>query len=267
MHLEVGSEAALDAFDRVAIVSSFSPTRKVTRSLAQLTQELADAGFATIVVRVSDDHAPSDWPGEVPPNTIVLRRENRRYDFGSWASAMELYPEICGLQTVLLVNDSLAGPFSSLKPVLDAATSSSADIWAAASSEQFTPHLQSFFVAYRNGVLAEPPLRRFWRKLPDLVEKHEIIERYELGLSRLFWAEGYSTTAFIASQHMSSRFANPMIEGWRAVLDSGFPFVKRQLLREPRLAHDGDDIPATVKLLYGQNPYDWVAESDQPGAG
>lgn len=267
LYVETGSDAALLSADRVALIASYSESRTVTKSLARLTQEFVDSGFATVVIRVSDDHSPSEWPGPLPPDVLVLRRENRGYDFGSWADVISAYPDICSASTVALANDSLAGPFDTLRPLLATATSSTADVWGAVSSEQFTPHLQSYFVAFRNGVLTEPALQRFWRQVPRLVDKDEVIDRCELGLSRLLWAEGYSTASLINRVHLARKLANPMIAEWRSVLEGGFPFVKRQLLRQPELAPDSAEIAATVQSLYGENPYDWLPESDRSGVG
>ena len=51
---------------------------------------------------------------------------------------------------------------------------------------------------------------------------------------------------------------NPVILGWRALLERGFPFVKRELLRSPDIVPDGDDIPGTVTEMFGADPSDWI---------
>jgi lipopolysaccharide biosynthesis protein len=198
---------------------------------------------------------------------VVLRRANARYDFGSWASVMAAVPEVLDSPTVLLTNDSLVGPFSSMRHVLDSAAGSHADVWGAIRSEQFQPHLQSYMIAFRGGILREPTLRRFWSRLPDVTDKLEIVRRYELGLSTLFWTEGYSTEAFIEGREFARWWENPTIMHWNALLDLGFPFVKRQLLRDPTLAPDGERIVETVQSLYRVDPYEWVGKADRGSRG
>jgi hypothetical protein len=51
---------------------------------------------------------------------------------------------------------------------------------------------------------------------------------------------------------------NPTILGWRRLLDAGFPFVKRQLLREPQVAPDAVEIPEHLLSRYGVAVREWV---------
>ena len=52
---------------------------------------------------------------------------------------------------------------------------------------------------------------------------------------------------------------NPTIIGWRRLLDSGFPFVKRQLLREPALAPDGEEARTEVEQRFGVAVDGWLS--------
>jgi lipopolysaccharide biosynthesis protein len=253
----------LNGREPVALIASYSRTSEITPSLATYAAECCAAGFVTAIVRVSDAAAASDWPSTPPPGVTVFRRANHGYDFGSWAAMMRAFPQVLHAPTVLLTNDSMAGPFAPIGKILEQALNSTADVWGAVRSEQFMSHLQSYMVAFNRGVLAEPVLRGFWENLPPVTAKAEIIERLELGLSTLLWAEGFSTEAFIEGRAIAAHGQNPAISAWHAVLDSGFPFVKRQLLREPHLVQDGDQVAKVVALLFATNPYDWVADVDQ----
>ncbi len=263
MILESGDPHTLTASGRVAVIASYSPTAEITRSLATYAAECVSAGFATAIVRVSDDPSPSAWTSMPTPGVVVFRRANSGYDFGSWAAIMRAFPDALKASTVLLTNDSMAGPFGPLGKLLETAATSTADVWGAVRSEQFMPHLQSYMIAFRGGVLTEPSLRRFWMNLPRTTTKAEIVERYELALSTLLWAEGYSTEALIEGRAIASPGDNPAISAWHTLLEEGFPFVKRQLLREPHLVPDGDHVPEVVDRLFHTDPYDWVADVDK----
>ena len=252
-----GALKTIPPTDRVAIIASFGTTNRITRSLATLTQEFERGGYTVILVRASDDAAPLEWPDDIAANPIVVRKSNIGYDFGSWAVGLKLFPAIRRMPFVILANDSLVGPFSSLDPMLKHFETSLSDVWAATNTIQFQPHIQSYFVGYRNGILADPALRQFWTELVVEVEKEKIIHRYELGLSRLMFAEGITTSACFESVRISSPTANPTIGGWRTLLDLGFPFIKRELLSNPGSVTDAREIPAVIEARFGTDPREW----------
>ena len=185
----------LPVTDRVAIVASYGSNASVSLSLVTLTGELERNGYTVIIVRASADDTPLVWPTDTTSNPIIVRRSNVGYDFGSWAVGLDLFPVVRKKPFVILANDSLVGPFASLKTVILDFEASSTDVWAATNTSQFFDHVQSFFVGYRAGILNDPALRQFWSTLTVETDKSLIIDRYELGLSRMLFAEGLTTSA------------------------------------------------------------------------
>ena len=181
----VEHQGRIEDGDRLAIVASYGPGPRVSRSLHALVERLHDSGYPAVVVRASDDPRPLEWPGALPPDVVVLRKPNIGYDFGSWAVGMARYRPLLARPYVLLANDSMVGPFASLGTLLGDFETTCADFWGATSTEQFEHHIQSYFMGFRGGVLLDPALRRFWTHLPIEQDKARIIMRYEVGLSRL----------------------------------------------------------------------------------
>jgi hypothetical protein len=244
--------------DRVAIVASYGPTPEVSRSLGTLISEFERLGYRTVLVRASEDPSRLEWPLGVTRPTVILRKPNLGYDFGSWAVGVERCSVALRRRFVILANDSLVGPFAPLDDVIAGFERSTADVWAATSTHQFVDHLQSYLLGFRNGVLADSTLRQFFRRLPMVEQKSAIIERYELGLSRRLFAEGFTMAAAYESEQVTSPTENPTISGWRELLRLGFPFVKRELLRNPDVVSDGHDVRDVVQRLYGTDPEGWV---------
>lgn len=255
--LEWGSRH-LPPGDRVAIVASYGPTTAVSRSVTELIAELERIGYRTILVRASDDVRPLDWPKGATRPTVILRKPNHGYDFGSWAVGLARFPAAQRRRFVILANDSLAGPFAPLDDLIADFEASTVDVWAATSTHQFIDHLQSYFLGFRNGVLADASLKQFFHRLPAVSEKSAIIERYELGLSRRLFAEGFTMSAAFESERVTTATENPTIAGWRELLRLGFPFVKRELLRNPDVVADGHEVRDVVKASYGTDPEGWV---------
>ena len=250
--------ARLPATDRVAIVASYGPDASVSRSLETLTAELERNGYTVIIVRASTDDTPLAWPTEAASNPIIVRRSNIGYDFGSWAVGLDLFPAVRKKPFVILANDSLVGPFASLDSLIQDFEASTTDVWAATNTSQFFDHVQSFFVGYRGGILNSPALRQFWSTLTVETDKRLIIDRYELGLSRLLFAEGLTTSACFESERLVFPSENPTMQGWRDLLRLGFPFIKRELLINPAVVPDGGDAPSEVESRYGTDPRDWL---------
>ena len=102
-----------------------------------------------------------------------------------------MLPAITQAPYVILANDSLLGPFTDLGRLLADFEPASADVWGLTDTHQFCHHLQSYFLGYRGGVLADRPLQDFFAGVRQERSKWEIIKHNELALSRLLHGEGY----------------------------------------------------------------------------
>ncbi|WP_233206097.1 rhamnan synthesis F family protein [Cryobacterium sp. N19] len=253
-----GTRRKLPKSDRVAVIASFAKDNSVSTSLSTLIREFEKSQYTVVLVRAGEDHRPLDWPDDYSGNPIVIRRPNVGYDFGSWAVGLALFNEIRRKQFVILANDSLVGPFSDLAPLLENFETSTTDVWGATNTLQMHSHIQSFFVGYRGGVLNDPALRQFWTSLVVETDKAAIIHRYEMGLSRLLYAEGFTTSACFESERIVATDENPTMRGWRTLLELGFPFVKREILVNPAVVPDGGSVPQVVRSRFGVNPRDWL---------
>lgn len=241
----------------LALIASYSTRTLVTRSLSALIAELERLGYATVVIRADDQLRDLQWPSDVRPRAIVTKH-NVGYDFGSWAIGMHDFAQHLANDRVLLVNDSMTGPFDSLEHVIASFESSPSDAWAVTRSLQGIPHLQSWFLGFRGGVLTDGALRSFWGNLPLLHEKDQIIARYEMGLARLLFSEAYSMKAMVEAPSVVRGMENPSIIGWKGLLDAGVPLVKRELVRLPSLAPDGHLVDSEILRRYNATASEWL---------
>ena len=249
---------APEGSERVVVMAHHATSPQITRSVRRYVEEFLDAGYRLIVVSSSTFAEPLDWGDLDLTDVTVLRKPNVGYDFGSWAIGLYLYPEVAGRGDVVLTNDSLAGPFASFRPLLDQLHASPADVWGLTETMQFTRHAQSFFLGFRRGVLREAPLRHFWADVRHYEDKQLVIHRNELGLARLLRAEGFTVDAAYPAPTVVDPADNPTIAGWRTLLDRGWPFVKREIVRSPELAPDGDQIVPELLSRFGADPAEWV---------
>ncbi|MET4639080.1 rhamnan synthesis F family protein [Mycetocola sp. 2940] len=253
-----GTPSSVPPGSRVALFASYSADARVSRSIEELVTQLQGRGYFVILIRASESTEPLRWPTGKPSDLMVIRKPNIGYDFGSWSAAMAMFPDIRRRPHVLLVNDSIVGPFASIDPLVDLFESSTSDAWSATTNLQVSPHLQSFFTGFRNGTLATPVMREFWTNLPNETAKHAIIDKYEFGLTRALFSEGFSSEAAFPSQIVGAPGDNPVIRGWRTMLELGFPFVKRELLTNPTVAPDGHLVREFVEARFGTDPLNWL---------
>jgi lipopolysaccharide biosynthesis protein len=248
------------AAERIAILVHWSDGPRVSQSAQTLLTEFATAGYETAFVSAATCPEPLTFSQRGLLDAVsVYRRPNIGYDFGSWASFLHAFPAVRHSPRVILANDSLLGPFETIRPLLDAFDSCPTDIWGITGTTQDTAHLQSHMVGYRDGVLAEPALRRFWGNVRVEPTKRDLILRYEIGLSRLAYAEGYVLAAHFPWNWSTSLGQNPTSAGWRRLMMLGFPFVKRELvLRPPPEVPDVADVPQVVKQRWGENVFEWI---------
>lgn len=242
----------------VAFIASYGEAATFSRSLIELTRALTARDYDVVLVRASSGRVRAAWPEtEESIRPTIVYRPNAGYDFGSWAMAIDEFPRLAARDRVLLVNDSLVGPFDTLDAVLDHFERSAADMWAATSTLQFAPHLQSFFFGFHGGILRRYPLSRFWAGIREVGSKDQIIHAYEMGLSRLAGDEMLTTDVFLPAELVVRGEQNPAIDGWRSLLRQGFPFVKRELLRLPHFAPVRALIVDEVRQRFGHDPMDW----------
>lgn len=259
LRLEHGDRGSLNN-DRVAVVSSWSPTKVMSRSLSEYLKQLAEYGYTPFVVSTTETEAALEWPHGLPENAVVARRDNVGYDFGSYSAALNAAPILRTIDHLLLTNDSMVGPFASIEKILRIAESSDADICGLTESKMYLHHPQSFFLMFKKGVLSEEPMRRFFDEVRQQSEKVEVIQAYELGLSRHCAHEGYSWESVVGAHRTAIGSENPTAYAWRQILEAGVPFLKRNILLGDEWLKLTKDMPHAIWQLYEEDIRDWLPE-------
>lgn len=244
--------------NRVAVVASFGETSKVTKSLGALVAAFTAQNYETLIVRASDDSIPLEWPDPLPSGATVVRRPNEAYDFGSWAAVINLLPQVRRCEHVLLVNDSLVGPFAPIDDLLDDFEATDADAWGAVVNPQVFAHVQSFFYGFRNATLDDRVMRDFWQDIHAQPEKMDYVWKYELGLNRALFSEGYVVESKFGDRSVGYGNVNPTLDRWRELMIRGFPFVKRALLTDVENPQRASEAVAFTNARFGIDISEWM---------
>jgi hypothetical protein len=191
---------------------------------------------------------------------------------------------------LILANDSVYGPFTPLDDILGRIDFAEADIWGVTDSWQHRYHLQSFFLVAGRQAMRNPAWTGFWTRVRPVASKLWVISRYEVGFTQWMLRAGlrcaaiwpYSTlirgaeadfsiltepadptrnsaaaTGRRVHQALSLRSCyearqplNPTSDLWKPLLRRGFPFIKRELLRDnPGQVADVVDWPDEVSMI------------------
>ena len=264
----------------VALFVHFDRGGEVSAATQRYLVALRAAGRSVLLVSNSGALQPAGLETLRRLCDGVLVRRNLGLDFSAWRAGLEHWrlPR-ADTRSLLLLNDSLAGPFAPLPPLLERFDFAMADVWAATDSRQRGWHLQSFFLAVGPRAMADPAWAAFWRGVRPVRSKEWVIRHCELGFGRRMRAAGLRCQAIWPYEAVLARYRedclqlatsaveqvqrgrieqfltrgwvlNPSADLWRQLLRLGFPFIKRELLgSNPALVADVVDWPKEIAKL------------------
>ena len=154
------------------------------------------------------------------------------YDFGSYKRAYKLAVNDLGkYDQLILANDSCYGPFYPLDELLEEAGSNNNDYWGLtrykARSHGNIEHLQSYFLVLNKKVFNSSHFDNFILNIEKKFSKKEIVQCYEIGLSKLLDELNFKRGSKLESNSQNMAYRGDCLT---LVKDSQFPFIKRDLL-------------------------------------
>lgn len=172
----------------IAIYAHFNSHSRVSEMVLKQLQEIHSAGFETILVSMSPIESKDELEKLRPLVRKVVIRKSFGRDFGAWHDIIQTNQSLIrGAKEILLVNDSLLGPFRSMAPLFNSMRLSGDGLFGLTDSPDYHPHLQSYFLLFR-GRSSIDTLLQFMSRLKLSFNKTSMIQRGELGLARFFAA-------------------------------------------------------------------------------
>lgn len=195
----------------------------------------------------------------------VIWRRNVGYDFGAYKDGIAALGDLGRCDRLLIMNDSVYGPFRPLTEVLQSIDQSQADIWGITDSWDGHYHLQTYFVLFFKEALKSDAFHKFWRHLPYVNSKHWIIRNAEMKLTQKLTQHKLRAAALcpywdvakavlgklevrslaeltpvhqtfldtLQSSLVKGRPLNPAHYFWETLIaDFRCPFIKRELIRD-----------------------------------
>jgi len=226
--------------------------------------ELAAAGFRIVFVSNSPKFPPESVAQVSPFCRTILWRYNVGYDFGAYKDGLNAIDGKDNLTALLLMNDSIYGPFSNLCDRLNEIDRASTDFWGITDSWEGGFHIQSYFILFFTNVIKSEPFKQFWRRLPYVNRKSSIIRIGEIKLSTVltrqklranvlapYWSVSKKVLDHVTKidteslpdfhRHYLNVLRNTLIHGrplnpmhffWETlILEYKCPFLKRELVK------------------------------------
>lgn len=178
-----------DAVPRhIAIYAHYNPQGGISEMVIRQLEAIREAGFEIIMVSMSQIESEKDLEAACPLVRSIVVRKSFGRDFGAWHDIVQSNLDLMGAaEEILLINDSLLGPFAPLAPLIDSMRQSGEGLFGLTDSPDQEPHLQSYFLLFR-GKTAISAILNFMDALKLSFDKNTMIQRGELGLARFFAA-------------------------------------------------------------------------------
>ena len=162
---------------KVCVFAHFDPAGEVRDDVRRHLRALAAAGFSVVFASNAGTLTAEALAALQTVCAGILVRRNVGLDFGAWREALDwLQLPRAGTELVLLVNDSVYGPFRPLDDLLAKLDFTAADAWSCTDSGQIAPHLQSYWLAFGPTVIQSETWRRFWAGVRPVWSKRILIE-------------------------------------------------------------------------------------------
>lgn len=250
----------------VAGYDAESQIQKYVLHLLKCFQEelQADVVYVTTSKEVSDE----DKAKVADLGVSLIHRENSGYDFQSYFTGFEYFKEqLDQYEKIYHTNDSVFGPFGSLKSIVEKMDNTGYDVWGMTDSMQYKYHLQSYFVCFKKEAFSA--MQKFWDQYTFADDYQSVVQNGEIGMSQFLLDEGLCLGAAfplekyisaplseVESQDTSSRgqyvfrknkgklrwysialkalTSNASLLFCDRMMQDGYPFLKRRILIDPQ---------------------------------
>ena len=114
----------------------------------------------------------------------IISKEHNEMDFGSWKLGLNFLRNK-KVENLLLVNDSIIGPFIDIGKILDSMKNKKVDFWGITSAgveSEF--HIQSYFLFFKPRCIKSKFFRNFFSEVKKQKSKADLVKKYEIGLTQ-----------------------------------------------------------------------------------
>jgi hypothetical protein len=195
-------------------MAHYDPLGEVAPHVVRQVQALAESVEDLVIVSTAPlTDSASAW---LSSHGRLIPRENVGYDFFSYRRGLESVTDLTRYDEVVVCNDTYVGPLRSYQRLFADMAGRPVDFWGLSESRRISPHIQSFFVAFRPWLVSSRAFESFWSNLEPISERTKVIRRYEVGLTSFFADAGFTWGAYYDETDAERRIARHRVAWWMA---------------------------------------------------
>ena len=227
---------------RICIYLTYDKKNVIDKYIGYMLSELRDCTDELIVVCNETDIKHGKDLLEEHADAIYYR-ENIGFDAGGFKDALCSFvgwDKVSEFDELVLVNDSLFGPFEKMEKIFSEMEERQADFWGltklGASLEEgkiIPEHIQTFFCVIRSSMLRSTEFREYWEKMPYYETFDAVVRNHEIKFTSYFSKLGYryavlADTEANDSKNIANNYLQYATICCELIKKRNFPFLKRQ---------------------------------------
>ena len=203
----------------------------------------------------------------------IFYRENIGFDAGGYKDALCHrigWGKVLAFDELVLVNDSMFGPFCPMKSIFEEMDKKPVDFWGLAKHAEFRKagfdyfpeHIQSFFFVFRSRMLHSSHFRKYWEEMPYYTSYNEAVRKYEMQFTSWFSGLGY-TYGVLAdiqandSENLENNYAQFRKIPYELIKKRNFPFLKKQHIADESLdTQTQENLRLAIDYIDRETDYD-----------
>lgn len=240
--------------DKLCIFAHYDKHQIIDDYVLHHIKKLYESGCEIVFVSSSKSFLQNEIEKIKDFCSKVIIRKNRGIDFGSWKVGLERVKELNHYNQLILMNDSIYGPFFDLSSIFEKMEEKNLDMWGITESWEHAYHIQSYFIVFNSKIIHSNFFKNFWNRVRFFQNKNLVIRLYEIGLSQNALQFGFKLGSFcdypkivnftiknyadefpytIYAQILKTRNVNPSHFLWDILIKHfGCPFLKIELVRD-----------------------------------
>lgn len=174
----------------------------------------------------------------------IFYRENIGFDAGGFKDALCRFigwDKILQYDELVLVNDSMFGPFKPMTEIFSEMDTKLVDFWGLTKHGEYrdragnhlNEHIQSFFFVIRSSLLSSRVFQEYWEEMPYYKSYQQTVQQHETRFTSFFSKLGYTydtlaDTEINDSIHPEYNYSQYALIPFEMIKKRNFPFLKKQ---------------------------------------
>lgn len=183
---ELFTEGRSSPSQRLCLFAHYSPTPGVAPFVFPLLKALRECDCDILFISTAPSIPSQDRERLRSDCLGLICRNNVGYDFGSWKTGLDAFPELVQqYDQLIFANDSVYGPLHALGPIIER-VSTEYDVWALTASVERSYHLQTYFWGVSRAAIHSGFMDYFWNEYYRFYSARDrVIKTYELQIATI----------------------------------------------------------------------------------